>query len=112
MACLRRSASPRPWRAAIAGGSCESASGEWGGEKRRPRLVNHLVAMPFLQPLERGDHLVAGAVSAGPQPQLPAARALEDRQLDPQLGDRSARPPLLDPRADEAEELGCAAERV
>ena len=66
--------------------------------------------MPFLQPLERCDHLLAVAVAAGPQPQLPPARTFDDRELDPELRDRSAWLPLLNPGADEAEELDSAAE--
>src|ERR1700693_6193807 len=91
-------------------GVCESAWGEWGGEERRSRLVHDLIAMPLLQALERGAHLLAVAVPARPQSQLPPARALQDRELDPQLGDRGTRLPLLDPRTDEAEELGRAAQ--
>src|SRR5229473_3697281 len=71
-----------------------------------------MVAPPFLQSLERRDHLLAGSIAARPQPQLPPPRTLEHRQLDPQLGDRCARLPFLDPRADEAEQLRRAAQRM
>ena len=66
--------------------------------------------MTFLQPLDRGRDLLAGSVVAGPQSQLTAARCFEHRQLDPQLGDRCAGLPLLDPSTDEAEQLRRARE--
>ena len=58
--------------------------------------------MTLLQALERSDHLIAVAVSARPQAQLSPPRPLQQGELDPQLGDRSARLPLLYPRTDEA----------
>lgn len=68
--------------------------------------------MTFLQSLERGDHLFARSIAARPQPQLPPARCFEHWQLDPELGDRRAWLPLLDPWADEPKQLGGARERM
>src|SRR5438874_11427479 len=73
---------------------------------------DHLVAETFLQPLHRRRDLFAAPIAAGPQPDLAPARAFEHRQLDPQLGDRRARLPFLDPRADEPEQLCRAAQRM
>src|SRR5439155_10158640 len=64
------------------------------------------------QALEGGRDLVAGAITARPQPQLTPARGFEHRQLDPHLVDGRVRLPRLDPRPREAEQLRGAAERM
>ena len=74
--------------------------------------MNDLIAEALLQSLQCGDDFFAGSIAARPQPQLTSARTLEDGQLYPQLGDGCARLPFLDPRTDQAEELGSAAERM
>src|ERR1700674_734598 len=102
--------SPREARAVSS--SREALRGEWGGEQRRSWLVNDIGAPSLLQSLERRGHLFAGSVAARPQAQLPLACAFQHRQLDPQLCDRCARLPFLDPRADEAEQLCRAAQRM
>src|SRR5206468_9896808 len=76
------------------------------------READHDVAEAFLQPLEGGDDLFARPIAARPQPQLTASGTLQHRQLDPQLRDRRARLPLLDPRPDQAEKLCLAAQRM
>src|SRR5438094_9122113 len=90
--------------------------GEEGLESRRCArerlLLNHDVAEAFLQPLEGGDDLFARPIAARPQPELTASGTLQHRQLDPQLRDRCARLPLLDPRPDQAEKLCLAAQRM
>ena len=80
--------------------------------------AHHPIAEAFLDALERGDELFVRATppharGAGtPKDELTPARRLEDRQLDPELIDWSTRLPFLDPRPDEPEQLGGAAERM
>src|SRR5260370_32242852 len=94
----------------VAVASREALRREGGGEVRRSRLVDHILTPSFLQPLERGGHLLAGSIAARPKPQLAPPSAFEHRKLDPQLRDRRPRLPFLDPRADQAEQLRCAAQ--
>src|SRR5258708_19425021 len=94
----------------VAVASREALRGEGGGEERSSWLVAPAVAPSFLQPLERGGPLLAGSIAARPKPQLAPRSAFEHRKLDPQLRDRRARLPFLDPRADQAEQLRRAAQ--
>src|SRR5439155_17062115 len=76
------------------------------------RFPDHVVAEAFLQPLHRGGDLFARSIAPRPQPQLSPPRALQHGELDPELGDGRARPPFLDPRPDEPEQLRGAAQCV
>src|SRR6266536_2188317 len=56
--------------------------GHPGGDQGRRQADRDLLAVPLLQPLQRGLHLLGGGVPAHPQSQLAAAGALQLGDLD------------------------------
>src|SRR5260370_30688711 len=87
----------------VAVASREALRGEGGGEVRRSRLVDHILTPSFLQPLERGGHLLAGSIAARPKPQLAPPSAFEHPKLAPPLRNPPPPPPFLYARAPPAD---------